>query len=166
MINFRTNISQFIRDLGAMTRGENSIYQAGGRELRDFLFEEFTDLVRETPQFSGSTAASWEIGFPGSVSEDGDYVKLPKPADGVEAARAGDKFACDKAINKAFTTLMGADPEAYISKDLLLINNAPGFETAEHGPVRAENEPPGPGAMERFVARIESAGIIDKYRKP
>lgn len=162
MINFRTNISQFIRDLGVMTKGENSIYQAGGRDLRNFLFEEFKTMVRETPQFSGSTAASWEIGFPGSVSEAGDYVELPKPADGIEAARKGDQYACDIAIDKAFATLMGADPEAYIRKDLLLVNNAPGFETAEEGPVRDVNDPP--GAMSRFIERVESAGIIEDFK--
>lgn len=167
MINFRTNVSKFIRDLGAMTTGEDSIYQAGGRELRDFLMDEFTTLVRETPQFSGSTAASWELGFRGDVREGTDYDELPKPAAGIEAARKGSEFACSKAIDRAFTTIMAHDPKQYITQDLILVNNAPGFDTAEYGPVRPENAPPDPPKMmERFKERIESAGLIDKYRKP
>ena len=83
-LDVKMDISKFLKDLGAMTRGPNSIYRAGGRALREALLEEFKILVQETPQFSGSTAASWQIGFPEDTYGDGtpgsDFVELPKPA--------------------------------------------------------------------------------------
>ena len=157
-LNVRMNISKFNRDLGAMTRGPNSMYSQGGRELRAALMEEFETLVKETPQFSGSTAASWQIGFPGDLyggfTPGDDFVQLPKPANGIEAMKKGMNPAIDISITRAKATLFSTDPDQYMTKDLVIVNNAPGFETAEEGPVRQVNDPA--RALDRCRARWEA----------
>lgn len=166
-LDVKMDISKFIKDLNAMTQGPDSIYRAGGRALREMLLENFEILVKETPQFSGSTAASWQIGFPEDTYGDGtpgsDFVELPKPAGGDEAMRRGMAPAVGIAIARGTANLMHTDPERFVRQAIVVLNNAPGFETAEEGPVRAVNTPP--GALKRFEARVATAEIIADFQK-
>ena len=161
------DVSKFIKDLNAMTKGPDSIYRAGGRALREALMEDFEILVKETPQFSGSTAASWQIGFPEDTYGDGtpgsDYVELPKPSGADEAMRRGNDPAVTIATTRARANLFHTDPERFVRQSIVILNNSPGFETAEEGPVRPENTPP--GALKRFEARFATREIIVDFQK-
>ena len=161
-LNVKSNVSKFIRDLNAMTAGPDSIYRAGGRALREMLMEEFKTLVQETPQFSGSTAASWQIGFPEDTYGN-DFVELPASSGADEAMHRGMDPAVSIAVTRGTANLMHTDPERFFRSDIVILNNAPGFETAEEGPVRAVNTPP--GALKRFEARVATAEIIADFQK-
>lgn len=161
MLGFKMNISEFARDLNAMTSGPNSIYRAPGQALRNFLLDEFKTLVYETPQYSGSTAASWRIGFGRDL--DTKATLLPKPKSWHEALEKGSEWPCMIAISNALTDLPEALAERYMRQDIVLANEAPGFDTAEEGPVRAVNTPP--GMLKRFEARVATAEILVDFQK-
>lgn len=160
MIRVRSNISEFIREMGVLTRGKNSIYRKAGSQLRQTILDEFEVLVRETPQYSGTTAASWKLGHLYAV--DPGKVVLPKPASVADALQRGAEPACHIAINNARGQL-APDLRDYARKDIVLHNESPGFDTAEEGPVRAVNTPP--GALKRFEGRINTMYIeVDFYK--
>jgi len=161
-LNVKMNVSAFTRELNAITSGPDSIYRAGGKAIRAALMEEFETLVRETPQFSGSTAASWQIGFPEDTYGN-DYVELPKPASGIEAMQRGNDPAVTIATTRARANLFSTDPSRYFRQDIVILNEAPGYETAEEGPVRQVNAPP--GALKRFEARWATHQIIVDFQK-
>lgn len=160
MIKARMEVSKAIKDLGVMTKGPNSIYNVAGRQLRESLLNEFKILVRETPQYSGSTAASWKLGF--AFQTDKSAVILPKPETLSEALHKGSEPACQIAINEAMGNL-SPDLQDYKKHDIMLYNEAPGFDTAEEGPVRPVNTPP--GALKRFEARIATMDILVDFPK-
>lgn len=159
MFTFRGNVGKIIRELGALTSGPNSIYKKAGEQLKDQLLEEFDSLVRETPQWTGTTAASWEIGFPSNIS--GDVETQPERTR-VEALQRGAEPACSIATRKARRSLTG-DFKKIATQDIIVANSAPGFETAEEGPVRPDNTPP--GALSRFEGRVAAMEIeVDFYK--
>ena len=63
---------------------------------------------------------------------------------------------------KARTSLSG-DFKKIAIQDIIVSNDSPGFETAEEGPVRPVNTPP--GALARFEARIDSLDILVDFYK-
>lgn len=148
MIKVKSDVSALIKQLGALTRGPNSIYRRTGRELKAQLIEDFTILVRETPQWTGTTAASWEIGFPSRLT--GEVKEQPERTR-AEALQKGSEAACAIALSWADKTISD-DFGEIATQGIILSNDAPGFDRAEEGPVRPENTPP--GALKRFEARI------------
>lgn len=162
----RSNISKGIRELNAITSGPNSIYKKAGSQLRSAILEEFKTLVRETPQWSGTTAASWKLGFMYKVDQ--SMVEMPQPASREEALSRGAEPACQIAINNAMGAL-SPDLRDYMrigrggGQDIVLYNEAPGYETAEEGPVRPVNVEP--GALKRFESRIDSLDILVDFLK-
>lgn len=159
MIRVRGNVSKAIRELGALTRGPASIYRKAGAQLRETLLEEFDTLVRETPQWTGTTAASWEIGF---LSDITGVVEQQPERKRDEALAKGTEPACSISMVKARTSLSG-DFKKIAIQDIIVSNDSPGFETAEEGPVRPVNTPP--GALARFEARIATMDIeVDFYK--
>ena len=156
----RGNVSKTIRDQGVLTATSNSIYRVAGTALRDAITDEFEKLVYETPQFTGTTAASWKIGFYGTV--DKSMIKMPDIKNGQDALARGMDPACSIAIQNARFSLTN-EFEDYAKRDIVLFNEAPGFETAEEGPVRAVNTPP--GALKRFESRIATLDILVDFPK-
>ena len=157
----KTNVSKFIKELGTITKGKSSIYNVAGANLRKALLDEFEILVRETPQYSGSTAASWKIGFYQDL--DTSAVELPKPASVNEALSKGTEGPCNIAISAAEKAL-SSDLREYFRSDITLHNEAPGFDTSEEGPVRPINTPP--GALKRFESRLAHMKILEDYIAP
>lgn len=153
MLNFRNDVGKALRELGEMTRGPNSIYNKAGAALRESLLEEFDTLVRETPQWTGTTAASWEIGFPSDLT---GAVETQPDRNREEALSKGAEAACNIAMAKARTSLSG-DFGKIKTQDIIISNDAPGYDRAEEGPVRPENTPP--GALKRFEARVGTMNI-------
>lgn len=150
----RTNISKELADLGFYATGgkkgggKENIYRKAGKQLSEALLEEFEVLVRETPQWTGTTAASWEIGFQSDIT---DGVEEQPSRTREEALSKGSEVACNIAMGKAYANIT-PDFSKYIRESIIVSNNAPGFDRAEEGPVRPVNTPP--GALERFKARI------------
>ena len=159
MLRVKSNVSDAIRQLKTLTAGPSSIYKIAGTQLRDAILDEFTVLVRETPQWSGSTAASWKLGFLYLV--DPSPVILPELSRD-DALKKGAEPACQIAINNAKGAL-SVDLAEYAKKDIVLHNEAPGFDRAEEGPVRPVNTPP--GALKRFEARIDTLDILVDFPK-
>lgn len=157
----RGSVSQSLRSSGFLqTSGKNSIYRKAGSQLVEKILGEFEVLVRETPQWTGTTAASWEIGFKEDVT--GQVFTQPERTR-EEALSKGSEAACTIAINKSKFTLMDADLVKIASQDIVIGNEAPGYDTAEEGPVRAENSPP--GALARFEARVSMLDFeVDFYK--
>ena len=157
----RGNISAFQRELGMLTTGPNSIYARGERALRQVLLEEFHTLVQETPQYSGSTAASWRIGFYAPT----EYTMMWPPSSAADALAKGMDPAVSIAVGYARESL-GVTGYGMLKnrQDITITNGAPGYETAEEGPVRQVNTPP--GALKRFVERFSHRVIaLDDYWK-
>lgn len=158
MIKRRANVSAEIRQAGFFTKGMESVYKAAAAELRNMLLEEFTVLVYETPQYTGTTAASWHIGFLRDVDTSVHEMNPEEPR------RKGHSDACEVAVNRANVTLptdfrqyFGGTKETGLGQDIVIENEAPGYDTAEEGPVRQVNTPP--GALKRFIARVATRDI-------
>ena len=159
MIRPRTNASEVLRQLGVVTSGKDSIYHKAGAQLKSKLLEEFETLVRETPQWSGTTAASWEIGFYRDIT--GEVETQPRRSL-EEALQKGSEPACQIAIHKAQTSIPD-DLSQIKTQDIIVSNESPGYDTAEDGPVRAVNTPP--GALARFEARVAALDFdVDLYK--
>lgn len=146
----RGNISQFARNLRSIS--SVTLFKRAGESLKEAIEDEFDVLLEETPQYSGSTVASYRLGL-GSGTED-VHVELPEPASAQEAFAKGSQAA----INIARSASAGALPESETlikrlrTSDIVVTNGAPQWERAEEGPLRPVNEPV--GAFNRFEERI------------
>lgn len=149
----KANFKQFGDALKDLSKG-GGLDRRIGIQLRDALEEEFLTLLLETPQWSGTTVASYNFGL-----RPGDEVReQPEPADITEALQRGHLSAVQVAMH-ANTGKLPLDFKGYrTNADLALVNAAPGFETAEEGPVRDVNNPV--GAVARFVERVNEL-VID-----
>ena len=147
----KLNASQFakqLRDISSVT-----LYKRGGQALKEAIEDDFDVLLMQTPQYSGSTVASYRIGL---RAEDAFEI-LPKPASANEAFERGHETA----VNIARVANAGSIPDdykGYLTKDLTITNGSPQWDVVEYGPVRDVNEPA--GAFERFKERLSNR-IID-----
>ena len=147
----KLNASQFakqLRDISSVT-----LYKRGGQALKEAIEDDFDILLMQTPQYSGSTVASYRIGL---KAED-TFEILPKPASANEAFERGHEAA----VNIARVANAGSIPDdykGYLTKDLTITNGSPQWDVVEYGPVRDVNEPA--GAFERFKERLSNR-IID-----
>ena len=147
----KLNASQFakqLRDISSVT-----LYKRGGQALKEAIEDDFDILLMQTPQYSGSTVASYRIGL---KAED-TFEILPKPASANEAFERGHEAA----VNIARVANAGSIPDdykGYLTKDLTITNGSPQWDVVEYGPVRSVNEPA--GAFERFKERLSNR-IID-----
>ena len=147
----KLNASQFakqLRDISSVT-----LYKRGGQALKEAIEDDFDILLMQTPQYSGSTVASYRIGL---RAEDAFEI-LPKPASANEAFERGHETA----VNIARVANAGSIPDdykGYLTKDLTITNGSPQWDVVEYGPVRDVNEPA--GAFERFKERLSNR-IID-----
>ena len=147
----KLNASQFakqLRDISSVT-----LYKRGGQALKEAIEDDFDILLMQTPQYSGSTVASYRIGL---RAEDAFEI-LPKPASANEAFERGHETA----VNIARVANAGSIPDdykGYLTKDLTITNGSPQWDVVEYGPVRDVNEPA--GAFERFKERLSNK-IID-----
>ena len=147
----KLNASQFAKQLREIS--SVTLYKRGGQALKEAIEDDFDILLMQTPQYSGSTVASYRIGL---RAEDAFEI-LPKPASANEAFERGHEAA----VNIARVANAGSIPDdykGYLTKDLTITNGSPQWDVVEYGPVRAVNEPA--GAFERFKERLSNK-IID-----
>ena len=127
--------------------------------IAEEIMEEFHRLVVETPQYSGSAAASWKIGFSGlgMGSPEGGEVLFPKPK--LEnALQKGHGYAVSIATmaNRGALDKMAT---AHTRADIHVWNSAPSALIAEHGPLRDVNQPG--GALQKFGVEMARIRITD-----
>jgi len=147
----KLNASQFAKQLREIS--SVTLYKRGGQALKEAIEDDFDILLMQTPQYSGSTVASYRIGL---RAEDAFEI-LPKPASANEAFERGHETA----VNIARVANAGSIPDdykGYLTKDLTITNGSPQWDVVEYGPVRDVNEPT--GAFERFKERLSNR-IID-----
>ena len=147
----KLNASQFAKQLREIS--SVTLYKRGGQALKEAIEDDFDILLMQTPQYSGSTVASYRIGL---RAEDAFEI-LPKPASANEAFERGHETA----VNIARVANAGSIPDdykGYLTKDLTITNGSPQWDVVEYGPVRDVNEPA--GAFERFKERLSNR-IID-----
>ena len=147
----KLNASQFAKQLREIS--SVTLYKRGGQALKEAIEDDFDILLMQTPQYSGSTVASYRIGL---KAED-TFEILPKPASANEAFERGHEAA----VNIARVANAGSIPDdykGYLTKDLTITNGSPQWDVVEYGPVRDVNEPA--GAFERFKERLSNR-IID-----
>ena len=147
----KLNASQFAKQLREIS--SVTLYKRGGQALKEAIEDDFDILLMQTPQYSGSTVASYRIGL---KAED-TFEILPKPASANEAFERGHETA----VNVARVANAGSIPDdykGYLTKDLTVTNGSPQWDVVEYGPVRDVNEPA--GAFERFKERLSNR-IID-----
>ena len=161
MLKVKSNISDFVRQIGVLTAGPNSIYRVAGRQLHKAIWNEFETLLDETPQWTGSTTASWRIGFGRETDE--VFLKLPDRTR-AEALQRGSQEAISLArMASADFLTEDADLSKYARQDVVLTNGSPHFDRAEGGPLRPENTPP--GALARFELRVANLDILVDFPK-
>lgn len=126
------------------------LFKRGGQALKEELKEEFKRMLIETPQWSGSTVASYRIG-PGRMTPD-EYVQFSKPKNASEAFKRGHMSAVNEAMreNEAGFAAMD-DLRVFKTQDIVIKNASPQWDVTEHGPLREVNEPTG-----TFAAFVET----------
>ena len=146
-MEIQTNLSDMAREIDVMGK---AVFKDIGDSLAQGIWEEFVILLNETAQYSGSTAASWNLSMRGdrSVRMQGDGERLPKEQQLAKGHQAAVQIA--KAHN--FKSLIDIT-ELYAKGAAIMVeNHAPGASRAETGPLRPVNNPT--GAFERFKMRV------------
>ena len=144
----RFNASDFLARVRNIKR---NIFKVGGEELSQALTAEYETLVKETPQWSGSTAASWSMGFAAPMVD----AQKTKPKSRAEAFIKGASPAIGESLARVNLSNYLED---YLTKDVTVTNGSKNFDYAEGGPLRAENEPG--GMYSRFLNRVRNLHIV------
>lgn len=135
----RSNASKLIRELDGRSA---KIYKEVGDKVAQAIWEAFTELVMTTPQYTGTTAASWHLSMGGkgwtSKSESVNTRKLSKGS-------APHNKGHMEAVSHSIASNRGALAEIstkYRTADIVITNAAPGIETSQiSGLLRAINQP-------------------------
>lgn len=146
-----SNLNEVARQLTKIVTSRQ-LFIRGGMVLKEAIEDDFDTMLLQTPQYSGSTVASYRLGY--MYETPTVHEVLPEPASAQEAFERGHQTA----VNLARVANAGffGDPnyEKMIRKDIIITNGAPQFETAEYGPVRMVNEPA--HAVETFKNSLKS----------
>lgn len=117
-----------------------------GDSLAQGIWEEFVILVNETAQYTGSTAASWNLSMGGD-----DSVRLQPKRTRQQALQKGHQSAVQIALAHNFKSLVNITEE-YRYRAIVVENNVEHAGKAETGPLRDVNHPA--GAFFRFQQRL------------
>lgn len=140
------NFSSVVR---AIDRVKKAVLGDIGDTLAVGIMEEFDRLLNETAQYTGTTAASWRVSMGGAGKE---TVNTQAPRSRVAALKMGHQHAVNVA-RMANTGALDDISKAYRYSAIVIENDAPGADAAEHGPLRDVNAG-AEGAFERFKGRI------------
>ncbi len=144
MITIRSNISDVVR---AVDKEKKAVLKDIGDSLSVGIWDEFIVLLNETAQWSGSTAASWNLSMGGDSS-----VRIQPERTRKEALAKGHLAAVHVAIAHNFKSLIDIS-DKYRYSAIVIENHAPGASRAETGPLRSVNNPS--QAFERFKKRLK-----------
>ena len=143
------NLSKVVREIDYLGQ---AILKDIGDTLAAGIWDEFETLVMETAQWTGTTAASWNLYMKYRIApHDRSFRKQPKRTR-TQALNKGHMHAVSIALNANLGRLDDITTD-YHTSDIVISNNAPGAERAEAGPLRAENQGAA-GALARFEQRV------------
>lgn len=143
------NLSKVVREIDYLGQ---AVLKDIGDTLAQGIWDEFENLVIETAQWTGTTAASWNLYMKyRMVAPEGDVREMPKRSR-AQALNKGHMHAVAIALNANLGRLDEITTD-YRTSDIVISNNAPGAERAEAGPLRAENQGAA-GALARFEQRV------------
>ncbi len=151
MIYIKSNLSDIAR---AFDREGKAVFKDIGMAYAHGVWEEFEQLVQETAQWTGTTAASWTLSFQhrqGALKGVSAVRTQPKRSR-KEALSVGHSAAVNVALGANVGVLNGIAKQ-YARQDLVLTNEAPGAYTAEHGPLRPVNAS-AKNALAKFNLRL------------
>lgn len=149
---FRSNISDIARVFKRTAKSKSMFYQLSAA-MEDVIEDAFQELVTKTPQWSGTTAASWNIGFYNRNYSDAVRTQ-PEPKSAQEALQRGAASAVNVALSANKGKVKGLLQEYGGTSDLFVVNQAPGVKTSVFGPVRAVNQPV--DAYDSFLTALDS----------
>lgn len=139
----RSNLSQMAREIDYLGK---AIFKDVGDALALGIWEEFEILVKETAQWTGTTAASWNL----SMGGDQSFREQPERSR-QQALSKGHSAAVQVALAYNFGKLDDIT-EKYRYQAVVIENHAPGANRTELGPLREVNQPS--GALARFEQRV------------
>jgi len=145
------NLSDIVRNMDVM---EVAVYKEVGETLAKAIWKEFEQLVKETPQWSGTSAASWNLSIGGSGGLSG--VRNMPERDPKTALQKGHMHAVDVALASNLNSLQDLSdqfkPGRIRNAGIVVENYAPFVDITESGHVRDVNLPN--GAFARFQERV------------
>lgn len=144
MAESRTNLKDQAKLLGFAGQ---ALYKVAGETIAEGVWEEFEQLVRETAQYTGTTAASWNIGTKFGASFGGVWMRFLGPDE--TPLQVGHSVAVNLALNANKDNLndMRNGNVQALKAGLNVWNEAPGVDRALSGPLRPVNA----GAETAFV---------------
>lgn len=154
MIEARVNIRQMAKD---MYQIGPKVLALAGEELTAGIWEEFEVLVKTTAQYTGTTAASWNIGLMGKGMTLHGQVRVMGLGPDQEPLRVGHGVAVSIALNANATRLDDISKKVMYS-GINVWNESPGIQVAEEGPLRSVNDG-ALGAFARFEHRMATKVI-------
>ncbi len=133
-----------------------NIYKVAGYSIAKGIWKEFEQLVNETAQYTGTTAASWNLSAGGFLSTGG--VRTMPKRNKENALRSGHQYAVDVALVNNYGRITGSNIyDLVLRSGINVWNEAPGAMSGvvETGPLRDVNTS-SLGAFSRFQNRIET----------
>lgn len=157
----RHNLSKMAREIDLLGQ---AVFKDVGDALAHGIWKEFVQLVEETPQWTGTTAASWDLLMQGRVGPmGGTEVREQPERTRANALSRGHRAAVQVAIGANYDSLLYI-AEQYRYAEIVIANHAPGAEQSEYGPLRDVNQPS--GALARFEQRVANKSFeIIRNRK-
>ena len=153
MIDFGINVSAFIAELSDKKR---SIYKVVGNEIAEELYDAFEQLVMETPQKTGTAAASWNM-------------DLGKSSGGVRQQEEVELWLYKGHLDAVLVALNAAegnldnlsDPKVYGTKDIVVWNDVDYIDELESGELLRPVNQPG-GMFGRFEQALWDIALTDR----
>lgn len=152
MFYLKTDLSQAAREVSATGKAS---FAAVGDAIAQGIWEEFEVLVYDTAQWTGTTAASWNL------SLGGGRIAIRRIGSKKTPLHRGHSTAPEKALDANRYVLPEIATVAIPTKGritnmpIVIENYARGAYTAEHGPLRLVNIK-GLEALERFRSRLQN----------
>lgn len=145
------NLSKVVREIDYLGQ---AVLKDIGDTLAAGIWDEFETLVMETAQWTGTTAASWNLYMKYRMVAPDEGIREQPKRTRKQALNKGHMHAVSIALNANLSRLDDITTD-YRTSDIVISNNAPGAEQAESGPLRDVNQGAA-GALARFEQRVAS----------
>jgi len=149
------NLSRFLKNVHEVNE---VVATKIGEAVSTMLWEEFTQLVQETPQYTGTAAASWNVAMGMTAAGGTGGVRVQGPRTRETALNMGHMQAVSEAMAGSFDDLSNII-QNWQTGDIVIWNDSDSIEHAEYGPLRTINQP-GIHAYTRFLERVKRRSIV------
>ena len=131
-----TNLKQQGRLFGFMG---HALYRVAGESIANGVMEEFEQLVIETAQYTGTTAASWNVGTMGAASHGNVRARGLGPDEAPLQVGHGAAVSVAMNANEGRLDELKRGTIKALNSGVNVWNEAPGAERATTGPLRRVN---------------------------